>query len=912
MTAHATRIIRTPDQRLRVFVSSTLQELTEERSAARAAINHLRLAPVMFELGARPHPPQDLYRAYLDQSHIFIGIYWQKYGWVAPDMDISGLEDEYNLSTDKPKLIYIKTPAPDREPRLKALLDRIRSDDRVSYKSFSTTSELRELVENDLVMLLTESFEATQPIEPVPQPIDRHPKHNLPVLRTSLVGRRRELDLVRNLLTRETPPTRLVTLTGPGGMGKTRLSLQVGAELIDHFPDGVYFVTLAPIADPDLIAPAIARTLDVREVPGRALIDHLKDYLRDKQLLLILDNFEQVIDGASLVASLLEACPHLKTLITSRMPLHVRGEKECPLPPLSLPRDDQLHGDEDGLADTLTQYAAINLFVERAKEVRPDFALTKVNALAIARICDQLDGLPLAIELAAARIKIMTPQVLLSRLASRLDVLKSGARDLPARQQTMREAIGWSYDLLNEQERILFWRLSVFVGGCTFEAVEIVCRAVGRREFDVFEQLSSLVDKSLVIHEELPNGEPRYRLLQTIRDYAREKLIEAGEVNTLQRQHANYFCQLAQQAEPYLISKDRAAWIDRLAVELDNLRAAIKWSRTADGEPELGLNIAGSLAWFWFMRGHMTEGRAWLAGAMACESPLSAVTSIRAKALYGASGLAWAQGDNASARCTILESVAIFRELGDKHWIAHALSTLALVALGQANPSEAREACDEGIALFREVGDQWGEAFTIRSLGDAALLSGDPVGARAKYEESIALWRKNGDPFGLAMPLNDLGRITSAQGDYAAACEFYRESGDLLRQVGNKWSLALVLMGLGYAMLHLNDLPQACAAFKEGLTIWRELGNRTGIIQCIAGFAGLAGMQHQPERAAQLFGAAEALFKSIGFPLEGTTRIEFERNVALACAQSDDEHWQAAWLTGQALTLDQAMALALA
>jgi tetratricopeptide (TPR) repeat protein len=312
------------------------------------------------------------------------------------------------------------------------------------------------------------------------------------------------------------------------------------------------------------------------------------------------------------------------------------------------------------------------------------------------------------------------------------------------------------------------------------------------------------------------------------------------------------------------------------------------------------------------MRGHVSEGRAWLEAAIACESLSAAVTLVRGKALNGAGGLAWSQGDYARARRAAVESVAIFRELGDKHWIAHALSTLALIALGQANVAEARVACDESIALFQAVNDRWGEAFTLRCLGDAALLSDDPIGARAKYEESLSLWRMVGDPWGLAMPLNDLGRVTGARGDFKSACTYYEESVTLLRQVGHKWSLALVLMGLGHATLHLSDLSSARASFDEGLTIWRELGNRTGIIQCVAAFAALAAMERQPRRAAQLFGAASALFKSIGFPLEGTTRIEFERNVAVARTQLGDAQWTVAWNDGQALPLDQAIALALA
>lgn len=920
MTTTPVRVIRTPDQRLRVFISSTLQELAEERLAARQAVEHLRLAPVLFELGARPHPPKELYRAYLEQSHIFVGIYWQKYGWVAPDMTISGLEDEYNLSGDKVKLIYIKSPAPDREPRLKAMLDRLKTDD-VSYKYFTTADELRESLENDLAMILSERFEAmaesgpaTMPIRPI-KPVSvppAAPRNNLPAVRTSLVGRESERALVVEMLTQSPAASRLITLTGPGGIGKTRLTLQIGLDVAGHFPDGVCQVALASINDPDLVAAAIARALDVREAAGQSLIDHLYDFLRDKRLLLILDNFEQVVEAAPLVSGLLEHCRHLRVLVTSRTALRLRGEREVPLPPLALPTAGRWRGDEPELAQTLSQYAAISLFVARAQDVKPDFKLTTANALTVARICQQLDGLPLAIELAAARIKIMSPQMLLTRLEDRLEVLKSGARDLPARQQTMREAIGWSYDLLDEDEKVLFARLAVFAGGCTLDAVETICGRVAQRSVQVFEHLSMLVDKSLVVHEDTPGGEPRFRLLQTIREFAREKLVNAGEINTVQRQHAEYYLQQVEIAEPHFTAPDRAGYIDRMELELDNIRGALKWSRTADGDHSLGARLAGALAWFWFLRGHLTEGRSWLEGAVTCLSPDQALEPWRAKALYGASGLAWAQGDYVPARRYALESLAIYRERGEPLWTARALMSLSLVALGQADADLARRASGEAVQLFRRAGDTWHEAFATRGLGDAALLQGDIAGAQQKYEESLVLWRSVGDAWGLAMPLNDLGRTAMARSDFAAAQQYYRESIGLLRQADNQWLLALVQVGYAYALLHLDDLAAARQAFVDGLALWRQLGNRTGIIQCIAGCAGLAARQQQPLRAAQLFGAADALFTSIGFPLEGSTGLEFERNLNLARAQAEASAFEAAWQIGQTLTMEQAIALALA
>jgi predicted ATPase len=478
-------VIRTPDQRIRVFVSSTLQELAPERAAAREAITRLRLIPVMFETGARPHPPRELYRAYLEQSHIFIGIYWQRYGWVAPDMSISGLEDEFVLSEEKPRLLYMKKPATEREARLQEMLKRIEQEGKASYRYFSTPEELRDLIENDLALLLTERFEAavapsthqqavparvpgvSQGVE-APPPLRSSPRTNLPVQRSPLIGRQRELQEVTDLLMRE--DTGLLTLTGPGGTGKSRLGLQVAADLQDRFPDGVYLIPLAPITEPGMVVPAIARVLGLREAAGVSMLEALQSYVRGKRLLLILDNFEQVVTAAPLVADLMQVSRSLKLLVTSRVPLHLLDERQYPVPPLELPDRAQI-----GDLQKLSQSAAVQLFIQRTLEVKPDFEVTDQNAAAVVEICYRLDGLPLAIELAAARSRILTPQAMLLRLQNRLRLLTGGGRDAPARQQTLRGTIEWSHDLLDTEERELFRRLSVFQGGCTLETIEAVC-----------------------------------------------------------------------------------------------------------------------------------------------------------------------------------------------------------------------------------------------------------------------------------------------------------------------------------------------------------------------------------------------------------------------------------------------------
>jgi len=548
----AANLIRTPDQRLRVFVSSTLEELAPERRAARDAIARLRLAPVLFELGARSHPARQLYRAYLAQSHVFVGLYWQRYGWVAPGEDVSGLEDEYLLAGALPKLIYVKAPAPEREPRLAALLARIRDDDRVSYKRFSTPAELRRLVEDDLSVLLSETFEVAQARNRVPDAAS--PAGTLPTPPTPLVDREREVDAASELLLGGS--ARLVTLTGPGGIGKSRLALAVAARVGPRFADGARFVDLAPIRAPDLVAATVAGALGLRESGSRPSLDDVAAYLRGKRLLLVLDNFEQVAEAAPLLAALLAAAPGVAALVTSRAALRLSGEHEVIVPPLSLPDLPEAGAGRGAEAlEIVGRSAAVRLFVEWARAVNPGFALSEENAAAVAEICRRLDGLPLAIDLAAARVRLLPPQALLARLGSRLGAQPGGARDLPARQRTLRDAIAWSYDLLDAGDRALFARLGVFAGGFDLRAADTVRGPDGATRGpsgaeeppDIVDALGALVDQSLVRQEER-HGEPRFALLETIREYALERLREGADWREAHDRHAAHYLALAEAA----------------------------------------------------------------------------------------------------------------------------------------------------------------------------------------------------------------------------------------------------------------------------------------------------------------------------------------------------------------------------
>ncbi len=893
-------VIRTPDQRVRVFVSSTLDELAPERAAAREAITQLRLTPVLFESGARPYPPRELYRDYLAQSDIFLGLYWQRYGRVAPSMQISGLEDEYQLSTGKPKLIYMKTPAPEREPRLQALLDRIRAEESVSYQKFATPEELRERIANDLAQLLTERF--TGP----PQTAVHAQPAPLPVPRSPLIDREQEVALVRDLLQRE--DVGLVTLTGTGGVGKTRLAIQVAADLASLFADGVAFVSLASLKDPELVELTVARALGVSEADGQSIGERLLGYLRPRQLLLLLDNAEQLLSAAPLATQVLDAAPRLTLLVTSREPLRVRDERVVPVLPLALPATSPLPD-----LDRLSQVPAVALFVERVREVQPDFALTADNAQAIAEICRRLDGLPLALELAAARSTVLPPAALLVRLEHLLPLLVHGARDVPQRQQTLRNTIAWSYDLLDESDKALFRRLAVFVGGFTLEAVEAVCvfaaasNAPSEEADDgaVLEQLAQLLDKSLVQAQQGVGGEPRFSMLETIHEYAQEQLEASGEAAALQERHADYFLRLSEEANPQMYGPEREVWMERLDREGANLRAALAWSKADKDAVQTGLRLAGALAFYWALRGSVREGRTWLE-AMLERTDDTDRSAARGEALYGAGWLAWVEGDYAAASLCAEEGLSIVRERGDKRWIGTAAWLLGLVRMGQRNSAAALPLLEESRTLFKDQGDGWNEAFTLYLLGIAAYFSGDRAAARAYYEESLRLFQEQGDALYAALVLAALEVVGLPQGDEEAARSLYEQSLPLLGASPDRGRLGMLLINIGEVWLHQSGgEQQAKMLYKQGLHLWqdmRRVDNGLGIVRGLAGMAEVAAAQGQAERAGRLFGAAARLL-----PSASLYREEMNRRVAAARANLDAATFEAGWAAGRVMTQEQAI-----
>lgn len=731
--------------------------------------------------------------------------------------------------------------------------------------------------------------------------------NNLPLQLTSFVGREQDVELVCASLRRE--DLRLMTLTGPGGVGKTRLSLQVGVELLHDFKDGVFFIALAPIQKPELVASAIAQTLGVRESADRSLVEGLKDELREKQMLLILDNFEQVVLAAPLVSELLSSAPGLKLLISSRAALHLRGENTYTVQPLSLPAKDLLSFGGARLISTLFSNEAVRLFVERAVAAKADFTLTEENVRFVADICRRLDGLPLGIELAAARIRHLPPRTLLERLSSRLQILKGGARDLPERQQTLRNTLDWSYDLLADNERRLFNRLGVFPGGCALEAVEAISGLSD--SFEVLDGLASLVDNSLLIQKDSLEGEPRYWMLEIIREYALECLGESREAAIVWRNHLQFLEGIAKIGESKINGPEADYWYKRFQVEMDNVRATLIWvlesKHAEERDVEMAAWLAGRFWWGWYNSGELTEGRRWVTQILA-RLPMN--LPARAKLLIAAGCLSWQQGDYSTAAPWLDESVRLWRELGDEHGLAEALHFQGHLIFDQKQYAAAGILYQESRELFQRLGDLQSIQPLIGDLGMVAYHLGDYGKARILYEECLVISREHGSKDNIAQTLYRLGDLARLAGDNAGSEIFYKEGLASFKELGIKLEIASGLHKLGYTALYRQDPSTAYALFKESLKIQQEAGNKQGIAECLFGLASVAVMKGQLEHAAQLFGAGQALIDLVGAPLAPADQADCDRDLAEVQRQITPVVFQNAWQAGQAMPLEQAIELA--
>jgi predicted ATPase/DNA-binding CsgD family transcriptional regulator len=801
----------------------------------------------------------------------------------------------------------------------------------------------------------------------VSDPSDEHPAeaelrsdqlhvrfYNLPAQLTSLIGRAHELQALCTLLRQ--PEVRLVTLTGTGGVGKTRLGIEVATDLLDDFADGVCFVSLASISNPDLVTATIAQRLGIQEAGEQSVAELLHAYVRYKRLLLLLDNFEQVAAAAPRLVDLLVGCSGLKILVTSRAVLHIRAEREFPVPPLALP--DLTHLPESHI---LSQYAAVALFLERSRAVNPDFQVTPAHSRIIAEICVRLDGLPLAIELAAARIKLLSPPTLLARLEHRLQVLTSGARDVPLRQQTLRHTLAWSYDLLDAEEQRLFRRLSVFVGGYTLEAVEGLYTALGETPAGVLDRVASLMDKSLLRQVEQEGQEPRLLMLATIHEYGLEVLASSGEMASIRRAHAEYYLRLSEQAELELGGPQQAAWLERLEREHDNLRAALSWSleqagnkEAIEGEhyKELALRLGGALRRFWVVHGYISEGRNFLERALTVGMPLASTrigASVQAKALIVAANLAFIQSDYERAEPLFQESLALYRELEDQPGVAFALSLLGSVAWTKGDMAAARTLTEEALAIARKVDDMERIATSLFILGLLSSSQGEYARASALFEESVATHRALRNKRGIAHSLSQLAQVLLVSlADQAKVSPLLEECLTLSQELGFKEGIAAYYCVSGQLALSRKDIVTARSLAEKSVALYRELGHRHGTANSLALLGGVlategdyaaaqtlfeqslaiscelneqwvatvylvnlgevVAAQHKLAWAAQLWGAAEVLRDAFSVPIPLAQRADYERSLSAARVHLGERAFAAAWAQGRAMTPEQALA----
>jgi len=847
-------VIRTPDQRLRVFVSSTLGELAEERQAVSHAISALRLTPVMFDAGARPHPPAEVYRAYLAQSDVFIGLYWQRYGQVVPGLQVSGLEEEFELSGELPRLLYVKAPAPNREPRLADLLARIKDEALVSYRHFRTAAELGRLVRDDLAVLLSERFAAAggQAAGRVPAAAGARRSGRLPVSQTSLFGRERAIDEVAGLV--ERPGVRLVTLTGPGGVGKTRLAVAVGERLRDRFGGGTVFVPLEAVTDPGMVLAVIGRAAGANLARTGSPLEALAELFGDDRWLLILDNMEQVLRVAHDLGELLARCPGLTILVTSRTALGLRAEREYPVPPLPA-------GPVTASAEEVAAWPAVALFVDRARAVRPDFALTEGNAAAVAEICRRLEGLPLAIELAAARTRLLDPAALLDRLAASLDALGTGALDLPERQRTLRATVQWSVDQLEEAERSLLEVAAVFADGWTVEAA---AQVASLEEVRALELLEALARHSLVYADTADLG-PRSRMLETVREFVAERLAARPDMAEVQRRHAAYYRALAERADRPLRGAGQNEWLERLQAEAGNLAAAVRWYLADDSTP---LPHLFRVLWlFWTRRDREREARPWVEQLLPAAGTLD--PQARAELAWVAAVLAVDTGDD----------------------------TAALAARERLAP------------LLAGIQDPFLHAVSQLAMAWSLPIAGDLDGALREVAASLKELRGQDEPVFTAIAAFGAGSLETAVGRHGDAFRHLREARDLAQRFGGDWLTAGCQAQLGILEVLRGRLDQARALVNQALDLSLAARSTPFMTVCLAAHAWLALAEGEPERAALLEGAAEGLRHRVGLPAWPLLRRVEADLVAQVRQRLGAGQFDQAFSAGSALTQREAIAI---
>ena len=756
MTGVGRPVIRTPDQRIRVFVSSTLRELAAERAAVREAVEAMLLAPVMFELGARPHPPRELYRSYLAQSDVFVGIYGSSYGWIAPDEGVSGLEDEYNLAPPgMPKLIYVKD-VDTRDERLRELIARIQSDDTAAYLHFADAAELGERVAADLAMLLAERFDESRTADAGAPELDEPTVPRIPVPYTTTIGRERDIENVRALLARGTD--RVVSLIGPGGIGKSRLAIEVARATEDLFPDGTYFALLEGVLEPGLLLPTLAYYLGIRDNGEAALDERIAHALTDRKVLIVLDNFEQIIDAAPVLVRLYAAAPSATFLVTSRSVLRIRGERVYEVPSLSTPP-----GDQPAKLDRTTRSAAVALFVDRAQAVKPGFDVTAENAADVADICRTLEGLPLAIELAAAKVRLLPPAGIAERLGRTLPLLTATVRDMPERHSTMRATIDWSVSLLPDEQRGMLSDLGVFATRFTFAAVEALGAERGWGD-QAIDGLAALVDSSLVKQIDI-DGRAVFSLLAMVREYAIDRLKAEGDADVVRAAHADYYAALVARLAPGLGGSSQVEAVVQLGLDLPNLRAAVRHLIYTDRLDDAG-DFAWSLLIYWWISGFFAEVRVWMLELLEKQHEHPITQRTRAIAWFFALwGEMW-QRPSEQVVAGLGECVRLFTEAGDEDAAAMALAARATarVQLSDIDVDKAGAELRDAVARLRAGGNAWAEAITEVSLGRLAWLRGSTDEALAHFARASTVADEHGDLFTASVAGNLRSRLNFTLG----------------------------------------------------------------------------------------------------------------------------------------------------
>ena len=727
--------------------------------------------------------------------------------------------------------------------------------------------------------------------------------HNLPVQLTSFIRREREMAEVKQLLSN----ARLLTLIGPGGTGKKRLALQVAEDIVPSFIDGVWLAELAPLADPSLISQTIAAVLGLRELPNMPLTGIVTDYLRAKELLLILDNCEHLAEEiAKLSDHLLQACPHLKIIASSREALGIAGEIVYRVPSLSLPDPAQV------TREALIESESARLFVERATAAQSKFSLTDENASSVAQICHRLDGIPLALESAAARVSVFSPEEIAARLGDRFKLLTGGSRTALPRQQTLRALIDWSYDLLPHEEQSLLRQLSVFAGGWTFEAAEAVCS-----DLDVLTLLTQLVNKSLVMVDEQENS-TRYRLLETIRQYARDKLLEAGESVQVRNQHLGFFLNFAEKAETYMNGPQEMVWRNLLDIEYDNLRTALEWGM--ENDVEKAMRMGGTLHLFWERHGYEVEGRRLITEVLARAKTLPPVEGeaahkrilYQAKALNALGFLGFGQGDNFGSLKALEDSASLLRQIGEKRMLAQALAYIGMARAFLGDREVAFATAEEAIALAREVGDKVTLGIALTNMaGVIAVTRGDLKRMRPYAEEGMQLLKETVSRWQTAMTVFGFALFTAMQGNYAEARSQFETCIPLFTELQDRHRLAMVRSELAHLERRQGHFAQAKPLYRETIQEWQKLGHRAAIAHQLESFAFIAKAQEETERAARLFGAAEILREQISIPMMPTEHLEYDREVNDLRANMDQAAFAKAWAEGRAMTMEQAIAVAL-